>query len=394
MVDLPEIPLTDPEVLRDPFTAYGQAREAGPVARLATPGFGEMWAVTRHAPARALLTDPRFAVRTESYLRPGVPEEYRPYLRTMEIDGPEHGRLRRLVAPAFTARRAAALRPRIASIVAGLLDEVIRRAEGGVSDLVPHLARPLPMEVICELVGVPDADRAPWRAFGVAVSSGDGQGFVAALPAIIDNARSLVAHRRDEPGDDLVTDLIRVRDTDGDRLTETELVSLVWHVVLAGQTPTNLVTNSVHALLTHPGQLAALRADPELMPRAVEELTRWAPPQLLTVPRFAAEEVEIDGVPVPAGTAVTVAIVAANRDPRVFADPDRLDLARVLDRTAHLAYAHGPHFCLGAALARVQTEVALDALLGRFPDLALAPADAQRAPDPGTWRLNTLPVTL
>ncbi|KXK62490.1 cytochrome [Micromonospora rosaria] len=394
MAEVPEIELTDPAVLSDPVTAYRRARERSPVARLVTPGFGAMWAVTRHAPARALLTDPRFELRAESYLRPSVPEAYRPYLRTMEIDGPEHGRLRRLVAPAFTARRAADRRTRIEAVVAGLLDQAARQATEGVVDLVEHLARPLPMAVICDLVGVPEADRPQWRAFGAAVAAGDGPTFVAALPAIIDSARSVVAQRRDAPGDDLVTDLIRVRDDDGDRLSETELVSLVWHLVLAGQTPANLLANAVETLLAHPEQLAALRAEPDLMPRAVEELTRWSPPQMLTVPRFATGDVTIAGVPVPAGEPVTVAIVAANRDPEVFPDPDRLDLARVPDRSAHLGYGHGPHFCLGAALARVQTEVALAALLRRSPDLTLAPAGAHRAPDPGTWRLLTLPVQL
>ncbi|MER7164682.1 cytochrome P450 [Micromonospora sp. NPDC000207] len=393
-MDVPEIELTDPTVLADPFTAYRQARERSPLARLVTPGFGPMWAVTRHATARTVLTDPRFELRSESYLRPAVPDRYRPYLRTMEIDGPEHGRLRRLVAPAFTARRAVALRPRIETIVAGLLDEVAHAADDGVGDLVTHLARPLPMAVISELVGVPAADREVWRTFGAAVAAGDGPGFVAAIPAIVDSAKSVVAHRRDHPGDDLVTDLIRVRDDDGDRLTEVELVSLVWHLVLAGQTPANLLANAVHALLTHPGQLAALRADPDLLPRAVEELTRWSPPQMLTVPRFPTEEVLIDGVPVPEGEPVVVSIVAVNRDPRVFPDPDRLDLTRVPDRTAHLGYGHGPHFCLGAALARIQIEVALAALLDRHPDLSPADPGARRAPDPGTWRLLTLPVRL
>jgi cytochrome P450 len=394
MTDVPELDLTDPGVVADPVTAYGGARERSPVARLLTPGFPAMWAVTRHAPARTLLADPRFELRTESYLRPEVPPEYRPYLRTMEIDGPEHGRLRRLVAPAFTPRRAAELRPRVTGVVDGLLDEVQRRGAEGPVDLVTLLAHPLPMAVICDLVGVPEPERQPWRVFGAAVATGDGRTFLAAMPAIVDSARSVLARRRAEPGDDLVTDLIRVRDDEGDRLTETELVSLVWHLVLAGQTPANLVANAVQALLEHPEQRALLRDRPELLPGAVEELTRWAPPQMLTVPRFGTGEVTLEGVRIPAGEPVVVSIVAVNRDPRVFPDPDRLDLARVPDRAAHLAYGHGPHFCLGAALARVQTEVALGALLTRWPDLSPAPPGAHRAPDPGTWRLSTLPVRL
>jgi cytochrome P450 len=174
------------------------------------------------------------------------------------------------------------------------------------------------------------------------------------------------------------------------------MVTLVWHLVLAGQTPTNLIAKAVETLLAHPDQLAALRGDTTLMPRAVEELLRWCGPQLLTILRYTREDVEIGGVLIEAGEPVTAAIVAANRDPRAFADPDRLDISQAAGPSGHLGFAHGPHFCLGASLARAQTEVALTALLRRFPDLALAipPQDVRRVPDPGTWRLAALPVTL
>ncbi|WP_309110807.1 cytochrome P450 [Saccharothrix sp.] len=162
------------------------------------------------------------------------------------------------------------------------------------------------------------------------------------------------------------------------------------HLVLAGQTPTNLIANAVEVLLTHPDHLAALRADPSLMPRAVEELTRWAGPQLLTTPRFALEDVVFDDVTVRKGEPVSAAIMAANRDPRAFADPQTLDLTR--SGPGHLGYAHGPRFCLGAAFARADTEIALTALITRYPDLALA-GTPERSPDPGTWRLTTLPIT-
>jgi cytochrome P450 len=154
--EVPEIDLTDPAVLRDPFTAYGRARERSPLARLMAPGFGPMWAVTRHQGARAMLADPRFQLNAASYMRPDVPEDCLPYMRTMqEMDGPEHTRLRRLAAPAFSARRAARLRPRIEPIVERLLDDLPRHADGGAVDLLAHFARPLPIDVICELVGIP-----------------------------------------------------------------------------------------------------------------------------------------------------------------------------------------------------------------------------------------------
>jgi cytochrome P450 len=252
------------------------------------------------------------------------------------------------------------------------------------------------MEVICELVGIPQPDRPRWREYGTAIATGAGQRFAEAIPHIMEDAKAAVARRRAEPGDDLLSDLIRTQADDGDRLTDTEMVTLVWQLVLAGQTPVNLIANAVDVLVSHPGQLAALRDDTGLMPRAVEELMRWCGPQLLSIPRYAREDVEIGGVPARKGDRVTVAIAAANRDPRAFTGPDRLDIGRARGPVGHLGFAHGPHFCLGASLARVQTEVALTALLRHFPDLALAdgPEEGRRALDPGTWRLTSLPVVV
>ncbi|WP_103352720.1 cytochrome P450 [Amycolatopsis sp. CA-128772] len=388
----PEIDLTDLSVLTDPFSAYDRAREVSAVARLVIPGFGPFWAVTRYAEARAMLGDPRFEVNSGSFLRPpGIPEHCLAYLETMaEKDGPEHRRLRRLVAPAFAPKRAEQLRPRLAAITGKLLDELSGHAEDGVVDLVPHFARPLPIDVICELVGIPHADRPRWREHGAAVAGGVGPDFAAAIPAIIEGAKEAVARSRAEPGDDLIGDLVHAQDDD--RLTDTELVTLVWHLVLGGQTPVNLIANAVEALLRHPDQLALLRADPGSWPGAVEELMRWCSPQLLTTPRFAREDVEIDGQVIRKGERVTAAMVAADRDPRAFTDPDRFDIAR--SGPAQLGFSHGPHFCLGASIARVQTEVALSELFTRFPDLALATDDVPRAPDGGTWRPAALPLTL
>lgn len=392
---VPEIDLTDIAVLRDQPAAYARARVRSPLARLLIPGF-PMWAITRHDRARAMLTDPRFALSSHSYQRPTVPDDCVPYLRTMqEMDGAEHARLRRLVSPAFTARRAGQFRTRIGRIVDDLLDRLVDDGPGPV-DLLPALAQPLPMSVICEVVGIPDADRPRWHAYGAAVASGRGDRFAEAIPGIVADAKAAVAQRRADPADDLLSDLVAAQAEDGARLTDTEIVSLVWLLVLGGQTPINLLANGVAALLTHPDQLAAVRTDPDLMPRAVEELGRWCGPQLLTIPRFAREDTEIDGVRISTGDAVTVSILATHRDPRVFTEPDRLDLSRPTGPAGHLGFGHGAHFCLGAALARVQTEVALTALLDRFPDLALAvPADqVAYQPDPATWRLGALPVHL
>lgn len=407
----PEIHLTDPEVVRDPFTAYGRARELSPVARIIAPGLGTLWAVTRYDGARAMLGDPRFELNSGTYMRPDLPEACLVHMRTMqEMEGAEHARLRRLVSPAFSARRAAEFRPRIEALVAALLDDL---PEGGPVDLYAHFARPLPIDVICALVGVPEADRPRWREYGVAIASGAGQAFAESVPAIIEGAREAVVRRRAGPGDDLLSDLIRAQAEDGDRLSDDEMITLVWHLVLAGQTPTHLIANAVDVLLANPSQLAALRDDPGLMPNAVEEFMRWCGPQLLSLPRQAREDVDLCGTMIRKGERVTVAIAAANRDPRAFAAPDRLDVCRPVNRDAraftdperlgvrraagpasHLGFAYGPHFCLGASLARVQTEVALTALLRRFPDLASAAGpETRRAMDPGSWRLTSLPVT-
>ena len=291
-----------------------------------TPGFGAMWAVTRYDDSKVMLTDPRFELTSGTFMRPDVPAHCLRYMRTMqEMDGPEHLRLRRLVSPSFTARRAAEFRPRITRIVDTLLDELAEQTGGGPVDLLAGFARSLPIDVICELVGVPAEDRAAWRTYGVAVATGHGPAFTEAIPAIMRDAAATVARRTREPGTDLLSELIEVHAEDNDRLSEVELVTLVWHLVLAGQTPANLIANAVEALLRH---------------------------------------------------------------------PDQLDIHRPAEQPAQLGYAHGPHFCLGAALARVQTEVALSALLHRFPTLALADGGAQRVPDPGTWRLTALMVTL
>lgn len=244
---VPEIDLSDPAVLADPLTAYGRAREVSPVARLVAPGFA-MWAILRHEEARAALTDPRLAPNSDSYLRLDVPEHCRPYLRTMqEQDGPGHLRLRRAAAPAFAPKKAEAFRPRAERIVTALLDAL----PGGTVDLLAEFARPLPIEVICALAGVPEADRPRWRAYGATISDGAGPAFLSAIPDMITAARATV-----DAGQGLVPDLL------SSGLDETETVTLVWHLVLAGQTPGNLIANSVAALLTHPDQLADLAQRP------------------------------------------------------------------------------------------------------------------------------------
>ena len=394
--DIPQINLADPAVLTDPFTAYGKVREIAPAAQIVGTGMGPMWVLLRHKEARAMLADGRFELNSDSYMRPDVPQACLRYMRTMsEMEGPEHARLRRLVSPSFTARRAVEFRPRIQMLVDRLLDDLPGHAEEGSVDLLAHLARPLPIDVICELVGIPESDRSQWRTYGIAVASGWGKAFGEAIPAIMEGAKAAIERRTSEPGDDLLSELIRTQAEDGDRLSLDEVVTFVWHLVLGGQTPANLIANGLEALFGHPEQLEALRGNPLLMPQAVEELLRWCGPQLLTIPRYAREDVEVGGAWIGKGQPVTASLAAVNRDPRVFVEPDRFDAGRTRD-VAHLGFGHGPHFCLGAALARVETEVVLATLLRRFPDLkpAVAIEDLGRTPDPGTWRLTSMPVTL
>ncbi|GAA1866160.1 cytochrome P450 [Asanoa iriomotensis] len=381
-----ELTLSDPELLRDPFTGYAHAREQAPVVALVAPGFGTMWAVTRHAEARAMLADHRFALGDDSFQRLDVPAHCLPYLRTMQhMDGDEHARLRRLVTPGFSARRAADLRPRVEAIVDSLLDGLDRAADpDGTVDLLRHFATPLPMEVICELVGVPAEDRPQWHVYGAAVAAGHGKAFANAIPAIIEGARTTVARRRTSPGADVLSQLL-----EADGLTDAELITFVWHLVLAGQTPTNLIVNAIPTLLDHPDQLTAFRTGQA--PGTVEELLRWCGPQLLTIPRQAREDVDLCGERIHKGEPVTAVLAAANRDPRAFTEPDRFDVHRTPNN--NLSFAHGAHFCLGAPLARVQTEVALTALFNRHPNLTVA-AKTDRIPDPATWRLPSLRVRL
>lgn len=395
--DLPRIVLVDPDVLRDPFRCYGEAREASPVARLLAPGLRPMWALTRHQDAKAMLSDPRFELTTESFIRPDAPDESEEQLGPMLVDGPDHRRLRRVLAPLFTARRATEHRLRIAAIVDDLLDEVTSQAVQGTVDLLSHFARPLPVDITCDLLGIPTSQRLRWREYGAAVSSGAGPVWEEAMPRIMADARDAVAQRRAEPADDLISELLRVQSAE-DRLSDDEIVTLVWVLVVAAQTTTELIANAVLTLLSHPDQLTLVRADPSLMPRAVEEMMRWCGPDLLTMPRFPREDVEVGGVTIRAGEPVMAVIASANRDPRAYRDPERLDVTRKPE-VMQLGFLHGPHLCVGAALARTQTEIALTALFERFPGLALGASteeieEKQRVADPGIWRLASLPVSL
>jgi cytochrome P450 len=269
-------------------------------------------------------------------------------------------------------------------IADGLVDDMLAR-DGGEGDLLAQFAFPLPITVICELLGVPLHDRDSFRAWSNAIAAGmasgvDNRAVADALAAYI---HELIAAKRASLGDDLLSELIAVRD-DTDRLTEHELVAMVFLLLIAGhETTVNLIGNGAYLLLTHPEQRARLAADPGLVPAAVEEFLRYESPVETSTPRFTTEPVEVGGVSIPAGELVLVALASANRDPERFAGADRFDIER--SDSAHVAFGHGIHFCLGAPLARLEGQVAFETLLSRLPGLALAVP-----PDGLAWRPGLL----
>jgi cytochrome P450 len=369
------VPLDEDSYYQDPVGFFARLRESRPVAPVWMPDYGRVWIITRYADVRTVLTDPRLAKDVHRW--PGGSRS-RPSEATgvcahmLHADPPDHTRLRRLVQKVFTPRRAA-LRPQAEEIAAGLLDEMAA-VRGDVIDLLDAYARPLPIAVICELLGIPAADRA-WIAVTVAAydERAEHQRVERELAAYF---TELIAARRAEPGDDLVSALVVARDNAGadgaaDGLTGNELLSTVFLLVMAGfDTTVNLIASGTLALLTHPGEMARLRQDPSLLPAAVEELLRFANPVNHANDRFTTEDVPVGDVVIPAGEWVLPATSSANRDPAQFPDPDRLNLGR--DTSGHVAFGHGVHYCLGAPLARMEAEVALGALLARFPEISLA----------------------
>ena len=386
-------PFDEDSYYRDPLGFFARLRESRPVAPVLMPAYGRAWIVTRYADVRTVLTDPRLAKDVHRWPGGGrsrPSEATGVYAHMLHADPPDHTRLRRLVQKAFTPRRAA-LRPRAEEIAAGLLDEMAA-APGDVTDLLAAYARPLPIAVLCELLGIPEADRA-WIAVTVAAYDDRAQ-HERVERELAAYFAELIAARRSEPGDDLVSALVRDSGA-ADGLTGNELLSTVFLLVMAGfDTTVNLIASGILALLAHPGEKTRLRQDPSLLPAAVEELLRFTNPVNHANDRFTTEDVAVGDVVIPAGEWVLPAISSANRDPAQFPDPDRLDLGR--DTSGHVAFGHGIHHCLGAPLARMEAEVALGALLARFPriSLALPPSELRWRPVSLMNGLESLPVRL
>jgi cytochrome P450 len=378
-------PFNPPDRLHlDPH--YAELREHEPLSRIRMPHGEEAWLATRYADVRIVLGDPRF-----SRAAAAAHDEPRSTAQRLEtgilgMDPPEHTRIRTLVTKAFTARRVEHLRPRAQQIADELIDGLI--AAGPPADLVENFATPLPIRVICELLGVPIADEHKFHVWSEAIVSTTSlpmetiQEYMGNLWGYMGG---LIEQRRHEPTDDLLGAMVRARDEDEGRLTETEMVQLATGLLTAGhETTVTQIPNFVYTLLGHPEEFARLRADPGLLPGAIEELLRHVPLGAGSgFARYALEDVELGGVLVRAGEPVIVELGSANRDATVFADPDRLDVTRAPN--PHMGFGHGVHHCLGAQLARMELQVAIGTLLARLPDLRLAVPESEL-----TWKSGML----
>ncbi|MFJ2721781.1 cytochrome P450 [Streptomyces sp. NPDC087437] len=380
----------DPAFLADPYPAYAELRARGRVLHYEPT---DQWLVPHHADVSALLRDRRLG-RTyqhrfthEEFGRTPPQPEHEPFHvlndhGMLDLEPPDHTRIRRLVSKAFTPRTVERLKPYVHDLANELVAELV--AEGG-GDLLRDVAEPLPVAVIAEMLGIPEADRAqlrPWSAdicgmYELNPSQETAAKAVRASVEFSDCLRGLIAERRKEPGEDLISGLIAAHD-EGDRLTEQEMISTAVLLLNAGHEATvNATVNGWWALFRNPEQLAALRADHSLIPSAIEELMRYDTP-LQLFERWVLDEIEIAGTTIPRGAEVAMLFGSANHDPAVFTDPGRLDLTR--RDNPHISFSAGIHYCIGAPLARIELAASMTALLERAPTLKLA-AEPNRKPN-------------
>ncbi len=353
-------------------------------------GMGPAWIATNYDDAMTILRDPRL---TKDKLKVAPQDEQARMFRSMiNVDPPDHSRLRGLVSKVFTPRMIEQLRPRIQQITDELLDKV---QPLGKMDLVTDFAYPLPITVISEMLGIPAADRPQFRtwtqrALTASVTSQDIQ---AIIEAFLNYIVALLNEKRTHPGDDLTSSLVQVEEN-GEKLSENELISMIFLLIVAGhETTVNLISNGTLALLQHPDQLQRLQQDPALITSAVEELLRYTGPVSISDERWATEDIAMYGKIIHKGDIVYASLIAANTDPQQFPDPEALDITR--KEHDHLAFGKGIHYCLGAPLARLESQIAFGTLLRRLPNLRLA-----IDPDQLTWTINpqlrgltSLPVT-
>lgn len=380
----------DQAFVSDPYPAYAELRERGRAVYYEPT---DQWLVPHHADVSALLRDRRLG-RTyqhrfshEDFGRTPPPPEHEPFRvlndhGMLDLEPPDHTRIRRLVSKAFTPRTVESLKPYVQNLADDLVSALV---EAGGGDLLTDVAEPLPVAVIAEMLGIPESDRAPLRPWSADIcgmyelnpSQETAAKAVRASVEFSDYLRELIAVRRAEPGEDLISGLIAAHD-EGDRLTEQEMISTAVLLLNAGHEATvNATVNGWWALFRNPGQLAALRADHSLVPSAVEELMRYDTP-LQLFERWVLDEIEIDGTTIPRGAEIAMLFGSANHDPAVFTDPGRLDLAR--KDNPHISFSAGIHYCIGAPLARIELAASMTALLERAPTLRPA-AEPKRKPN-------------
>lgn len=382
-MSLPDpIPLYGPEYKRDPYPLYERLRAAGPIHRVLFPSGVTAWLVTGHAAAQRTLADPRLGKnhsrgndrwRERASIMP-EPQHSQLQVHLLHQDPPKHTAMRRLVTDAFAPRRVEELRPRFQEMADALVDAMPEDADS--ADLVACFAARFPFQVLAEVIGLSPRLAARFRReWGKVVAPvGPTDPGRPAYEALLRELQAYIAEVVADPGDGLLGGLVAARDAG--ELTREELDSMIFQLLVAGQEPvTNQITTAVVALLRHPEVLDRLRAEPALMPAAVEELMRLDGAFELTTWRFLAEDADLHGTRVPAGDSVIVSLCAANRDPERFPDPDVLDLDRA--QGPHLSFGHGVHFCPGAALARIELQVALSTLTGRLPGIRLAVPDEE-----------------
>lgn len=395
--------LSSPQFRANPYPFYAQLRAAAPVHRVRLSRRESAWMVTRYNDVQAVLKDQRFAkdrfqamTPEQQAKMPWMPEMIKLLARNMlDLDEPDHSRLRGLVHQAFTPRLIEHLRERVQSLCDELLDAAQRR---GRMDLLHDYALPLPITIIAEMLGVPARDRAKFHRWSsTIVSATSSSEMLRVLPSVwlfMRYLRQFFKQRRAQPGDDLTTALIQAEEA-GDHLSEDELLAMVMLLLIAGhETTVNLIASGTLALLQHPDQIQMLRDDPGLIKTAIEELLRYTSPVDCATERFAREDVVFKDVLIARGEQVMAVLGSANRDEEQFVDPDTLDITREPNR--HLAFGQGIHYCLGAPLARLEGQIAITTLLRRMPKLRLAVA-----PEQLRWRrgliirgLEKLPVAL
>lgn len=375
------------EFSQDPHAVYRRLRTGGSTCPVVLPNDWPGWLVTSYEDARHLLTDPRVSkdvTRGVGLFPPGTGGSYESPLSAhmLNSDPPEHTRLRRLVGKVFTTRAVERLRPRIEQVADELLDAI---PAGKTVDLLDAYALPLPIIVICELLGVPATDRQEFRRWTLPlIGSATEEEKAEASRSMFVYLTRLIADKRANPADDLLSELVHVSDDADGTLTQGEILKMTFLLLVAGfETTVNLIANGVLALLRYPDQLARLRSEPSLLPGAIEEILRFESPLDIATLRFTTEPIQVGPVEIPADQLVHVSLLAANRDSRRFADPDTFDITR--QNAGHLAFGYGIHHCVGAPLARMEGRIAIGRLLNRFPDITL---DA----DPSTlrWRISTL----